>query len=270
MRTRTRTPELRPSIVETASLDELITKLGEFAAIKSSRANVRLQLSITTADRTKVKEYAEAGGVILIQRPASIRVKASFPVVGTTVFDMTSDGEDFHVYLPTEDRFLTGKNKFTARSKKRVENVRPQHILEALVIDPPREDETVEFMRNDTYGAAAYHIVVLKKKGRRALSRELWFDRARLTIARQRIYEENGDLATDVWYGSWLEGDPPFPGVVRIDRPRDGYQLRVSVLEPGVNEEIPAKGFVIEPPEGVKIEDVGAATEEALREGSAE
>lgn len=267
---RTRAPELRPTVFETASLDELTAKLGEFAAIKSSRANVRLELSITTEDRKKVKEYAEAGGVILIQRPASIRVRASFPVVGTTVFDMTSDGEQFHVYLPTEDRFLTGKNKFTARSEKRVENVRPQHILEALMIDPPREDETIEFMRNDTYGLAAYHVVVLKKNDQRALSRELWFDRAAMKIARQTIYEENGDLATDVWYSSWLEGDPPFPGVIRIDRPKDGYRLKVSVLEPGLNEEIPAKGFVLEPPEGVKIEDVGAASEEALRKGEEE
>jgi outer membrane lipoprotein-sorting protein len=267
---RTRAPVFRPSIVETASLDELTAKLGEFAAIKSSRANVRLQVSITTADRTKVTEYPEAGGVILIRRPSSIRVRASFPVLGTPVFDMTSDGEEFHVYLPREDRFLSGKNKFTTRSEKRVENVRPQHILEALMIDPPREDETVAFLRNDTYGVAAYHIVVLKKKGRQALSRELWFDRAALKIARQTVYEENGDLATDVWYSSWLEGEPPFPGVIRIDRPKDGYQLRVSVLEPGVNEDVPAKSFVLTPPEGVKIEDVGATTEEVLREGGEE
>lgn len=267
---RTRTPELRPTVFETASLDDLIVKLGEFAAVKSSRANVRLQLSITTADRKQIKEYAEAGGIILIQRPGSIRVKASFPVVGTTVFDMTSDGRQFHVYLPTEDRFLTGANKVTTRSEKRVENVRPQHILEALMIDPPREDETIEFMRNDTYGLAAYHVVVLKKKDRRSLSRELWFDRAALKLVRQTIYEENGDLATDVWYSSWLEGSPPFPGVVRIDRPKDGYQLRVSVLEPGINQEIPPKDFVLEAPEGVTIEDVGAASEEALRKGGEE
>ena len=268
---RSRTVKLRPTNFRTATLDELITKLREFETIESSRAHVRLQLSITTEDRKKIKEYAEAGGVILMRRPGSIRVRASFPVVGTTVFDMTSDGEEFHVYLPTEDRFLVGKNELTKRSEKRVENVRPQHILEALLIDPPREDETVEFLRNETYGMAAYHIVVLKKKGKQQLSREVWFDRDTLNIARQTVFEDNGDLATDVWYSSWLESDPaPFPGVIRMDRPKDGYQLRVSVLDPGLNEEIPDKGFTLEPPEGVKIEDVGATSEETLREDGGE
>jgi len=268
---RTRAPEFRPTIVQTATLDELTAKLRAFAAIESSRANVRLQVSITTEDQKKVKEYPEARGVILMRRPGSIRVRASFPVVGTTVFDMTSDSKEFHVYLPTKNRLLVGKNEFSKRSENRVENVRPQHILEALLIDPPRDNETIQFLRNETYGLSAYHVVVLKKKDEQQLSRELWFERNSLNIARQTIFENNGDLATDIWYSSWIENDPaPFPGVIRIDRPKDGYQLRVSVLEPGVNEEIPNKGFILEPPEGVTVEEVGATGEEVLRKGGEE
>ena len=260
---RTGKPVLRPTILETASLEQLTAKLKELDNIKTTRSTVRLQVSVESEDRTERKEYTEAGGFILIQKPGFIRVQAQFPVVGSTVFDMTSDGTEYKVHLPTENRFLVGRNEFTQVSKKRFENVRPQHIRDALVIDPPLEDESVAFMRNVTYGAQAYHVVSLAKKDEQALSREIWFDRLSLQIVRQTIYERNGEPVTDAWYQRWIETEPiPFPGLIRIDRPKDGYALRVEVLKSGVNQHVPAKAFILDPPEGVKVERIGAPTEE--------
>ena len=260
---RTGKPVLRPDILKTASLAELTAKLEALDEIKTTRSTVRLQLSAVSEDRTEINKYPEAGGFILIQKPEFIRVRAEFPVAGSAVFDMTSDGIEYKVYLPTENRFLIGRNEFTTPSKKRFENVRPQHIRDALVIDPPLEDEEVAFMRNVTYGAQAYHVVSIEKKGEQRLSREIWFDRTALHIVRQTIYERGGDPVTDAWYQQWVETESvPFPGLIRIDRPKDGYALRVEVLKSGINADVPAKAFVLDPPEGVKIERIGAPSEE--------
>jgi len=255
---RTGTPVFRPTILETASLEQLTARLQELGKIKSTRSTVRLQVSVVSEDQQEVKEYTEAGGIILIQKPDFIRVRAEFPVVGSTVFDMVSDGTQYKVHLPTENRFLIGENAFTKPSKKRFENVRPQHIRQALVIDPPREDEEVAFLRNVTYGRQAYHVVSIEKSGRPELSREIWFERMSLRIVRQIIYDYSGDPVTDAWYQQWIETESiPFPGLIHINRPKDGYELRVEVLKSGINEDVPANAFKLDIPEGAKVERIG-------------
>ncbi len=265
---RARTPTIKSTIVKTATLEELSARLQALDDIKTTRSSVRLQLSVVTEDRKEIKEFTEAGGAILIRKPGFIRVKAEFPVVGSTVFDMTSDGTDYKVHLPTQERFLVGRNELTQPSEKRSENVRPQHIRDALLIDPPLEDEEIAFLRNVTYSGQAYHVVSIRKTDRPLLSREIWFDRESLHIVRQAIYEADGEIATDAWYRQWLPTETiPFPGVIQIDRPKDGYMLRVEVLKAGVNEQVSTKAFVLNPPEGVKVERIGASSKEESQAG---
>ena len=129
--------------------------------------------------------------------------------------------------------------------------MRPQHIRDALLIDPPLEDEEIAFLRNVTYSGQAYHVVSIRKTDRPLLSREIWFDRESLHIVRQAIYEADGEIATDAWYRQWLPTETiPFPGVIQIDRPKDGYMLRVEVLKAGVNEQVSTKAFVLNPAGG--------------------
>ena len=111
---RARTPTIKSTIVKTATLEELSARLQALDDIKTTRSSVRLQLSVVTEDRKEIKEFTEAGGAILIRKPGFIRVKAEFPVVGSTVFDMTSDGTDYKVHLPTQERFLVGPQRINA------------------------------------------------------------------------------------------------------------------------------------------------------------
>ena len=262
---RTEKPPPVPLATRTAGLEELLSKLDSLDAIESLRSRVHLQLSVLTQDRQKIKTYPESDGLVLIRRPSSIRVRAEFPVVGSTVFDMTSDGTTFSVYLPTKNRYLVGLNELSKPSKKREENVRPQHILEALVVDSRREDEELAVLKNASYGPRAYHVVVFVQKtefGFR-LSRQIWFDRVDLDIARQQIYDVHGDAVTDARYREWTPGEPTrFPAVVEINRPADGYVLTVRFLRLRLNVDVPEDGFLLKPPEGAKIEEIGQSDEE--------
>ena len=55
-----------------------------------------------------IKQYHEIKGFILAQKPSSIRVIGQAPVVGTNIFDMESDGEMFHIFIPSQNKFLSG------------------------------------------------------------------------------------------------------------------------------------------------------------------
>ncbi len=83
-----------------------------------------------------IKEYHDVRGFILIQSPAMIRMQGQAPVVRTDIFDMVSNGEEFRLYIPPLQKFVVGKTAFRRPSKNSLENLRPQHILEALLIPP--------------------------------------------------------------------------------------------------------------------------------------
>ena len=254
-----------PLAMKTAGLEELTSKLDGLGKIESLRSRVRLQLSVLTDDRQQIKAYPESDGLVLIDRPSSIRVRAEFPVVGSTVFDMTSDGTTFSVHLPTKNLYLVGLNELSKPSKKREENVRPQHILEALVVDRRRADEEIAILENASYGLRAYHVVVFIRKSEFGyrLSRKIWFARVNLDIARQQIYDIHGNAVTDAWYREWTPGEPTaFPNVIEISRPDDGYELTVRFLRIRMNVDLPEDGFLLNPPEGVKIKEIGQSDKE--------
>ena len=266
---RTRTEKLRPVTLRTATLEELTEKLRVFADIHSMKSTVDLRLSVAldeqAQDERKIRDFTEVSGFILIQRPSSIRTIAELPVVKTRAFDMVSDGKIFKVHIPQKKRFLVGDAASQATSEKRVDRVRPQHILEALLIDPPRENEKHYFLENSREGGQPYQIIHLLTNGaggRLTLSRKLWFDHAGSEIVRQQVFDANADLVTDVYYSDWaLEESLPYPGTIFLSRPKDGYDLEVRITKAGLNQSIPEKGFILEPPKGTDVEQIGDSPE---------
>ena len=266
---RTRAEKVRPVALRTATLEELTEKLRVFGGIQTMKSAVDLRLSVALDEQAegerKIRDFTEVRGFILIRRPSSIRTIAELPVVKTRAFDMVSDGQNFKVHIPQKKRFLVG-NAASETSKNRVDRVRPQHILEALLIDPPRENEKHQFLENVLEGRHSYQIIHLLTNGaggKLNLSRKLWFDRAGSEIVRQQVFDAKADLVTDVYYSEWaLEKSLPFPGTIFLSRPKDGYELKVRITKAGLNETIPERGFELEPPKGVDVERIGEDPEQ--------
>lgn len=231
-----------------------------YSAIKTVTMTVTIHLSVESEDRTEIREYTDTPGFIILRRPDDIRVVAQVPVVRSTAFDMVSDGETFSVHLPSNNRYIVGKNELEKPSSKRVENVRPQHLLEALFITGPRQGELV-LLDGDAEDGVAYHIVeIISPKGNShyRLERKFWFERRDLTLTRQQIFDEGATLVTDAYYSNWnAEGTGAFAERVSISRPRDGYQIVFTIQKATVNTEIADDRFEMEPPPGVKVERIG-------------
>lgn len=256
-----RTQRIEPPqlAARTATLEELLTQLERFESLKSMRATVDIGLSYLNDDMNRLTNLKDVRGFILAERPAKARIQAQYPVTHQKAFDMVSDADEFSVYLVWNKRFIQGPTSLETHSEKRIENIRPQHIVEPLLIAPPRSDETAA-LDNQIRSGTLYHVVVFRKQvgDHEVITRKLWFDRTTLELHQLEIYDGQGNIVTVATYSQWLEENgAPYPTSVNISRPLDGYRVAITIRDPGINESLPEDAFTLEPPAGVEIERVG-------------
>ena len=86
-------PQSAKPVVRDATREELLDKYNQIAErVKTVNATVELKPTAGSKYSGVIEEYHEVKAFLLAARPAEIRVIGQAPVVGTTVFDMTSDG----------------------------------------------------------------------------------------------------------------------------------------------------------------------------------
>jgi outer membrane lipoprotein-sorting protein len=241
----------------TAGVEQLTKSLAErYGIIETLSATVDLEPSLLSTEKGEIAEYKDVRGFILIRKPESIRVIAQLPVVRSTAFDMVSDGQTFRVHLPSKNLLLVGTNRQTKPSEKKLENLRPQHLLEALLIRPPNPATEEAVVENWTETAPPSYIVhIIREAGARSyLARKVWFDRRTLQVTRQQVYEPSGDLVTDAHYAGWQQvGATTLPRQIIIFRPKDEYQLNVHFLTTNLNVPLEPEKFQISAPAGVQV-----------------
>jgi hypothetical protein len=209
---------------------------------------------------------------LLLARPASIRVIGQVPVIGKTAFDMASDGETFRVSIPSKNKFLVGPVAVTRASDKPIENLRPQHLLDAFLWPEIRKEEEVLFEEFNDEAGRYYILTVLRGGYRTEILRKIWFDRADLQVSRLENFGPNGMLQTDIHLSDWRPLDAPaatgaggesaapaagavtsFARTIVMDRPHDDYRLDLQVNKISVNEPIPPARFQLDQPPGSEL-----------------
>ena len=233
-----------------ATSAQLLDQYNRLArGVRSINAGIEMIPTVGSAFSGAIEEYREVRGFLLAQKPGSIRLIGQAPVVAKNIFDMVSDGESFRIFIPSKNRFVTGPAEFERRAEKPIENLRPQHLLDAIFWPELTADQTVLFEEFDEpAGAAAggwryYVLTVLRREPGDALhiARKLWFERAELKLARAQIYGAAGRITADIRYAGWQSlGDVLYPRQIRLARPQDDYQLDVHILKLALNEEIAA------------------------------
>lgn len=268
--TKTTVPPSSKPVARDATREELFEKYNQVAlGVKSVNATVELRPTAGSRYSGLIEEYHEVKAFLLAQRPEHIRMIGQAPVVGTTVFDMTSDGETFHVSIPSKNKFLVGQVAAERISNKPIENLRPQHLVDALLWPPIRKEEAVLFEEFNDENARHYVLTVLRGGYEREILRKIWFDRADLQVSRLQTYGPKGVLLSDVRVLDWepLPGDRGavgvalFPRAIRIDRPHDDYQLNLQITKIAVNEDIPADRFQLQQPANSELVTVGEGAE---------
>jgi hypothetical protein len=263
-------PATRP-VAKEATQEELVDRYNTKARnLRTLDATVELKTSTGSAYTGVINEYQEVKAFVLAERPFYIRVIGQVPVVGKTIFDMTSDGRTFEVSIPSRNKFLEGPVALARQSDKPIENLRPQHLLEALLWPEIQKEENVLFEESNDELGRYYVLTVLRGGYKTEILRKVWFDRTDLNFARLESYGPKGALLSDTRYADWqpLAAEPSgtasaasgvqaYPRNIHIDRVRDEYQLSMSLKKIVLNEPLEAGRFVLAPSAGAEIVHVG-------------
>jgi hypothetical protein len=273
------TPPAEKPVVKDATREELLEKFNSTAgSIHSLNATVELKPTAGSRYSGIIEEYHEVKAFLLAERPANIRVIGQAPVIGTTVFDMASDSQEFRVSIPSKNKFLIGPVALEHAGSKPIENLRPQHLLDALLWPEIRKQETVLFEEFNDETARYYVLTVLRGGYQTEILRKIWFDRTVLEVARLQSFGPRGILLSDIHFSNWqtvdaakpapgtsataLAANQQFPRSIRIERPHDDYRLDLQIAKITLNDDIPLDRFKLEQPPGSDLLRVGETTEE--------
>jgi hypothetical protein len=247
--------------LQVAGRDALIETLArQYRAVHDFNATVDMVPALGSAEKSRITEYKDVRGYILFRKPASIRMIGLYPVVRSKAFDMASMGAGFNLYIPSKNLFITGPKDVIQPSANKLENLRPDHFLDALLVKPiDTATEKVALENLTDEDQAAYILLVLHQTaGQLHLDRSIWFNRSNLHIERQLIFDDAGNILTDARYTEWKVWDNvAFPKHIEIDRPQDEYAVVLEIVKMDINRGIADGKFVLEQPEGTTRRTVG-------------
>jgi outer membrane lipoprotein-sorting protein len=252
--------------LKTASQQDLIRYVNEQAAkIQSMQATVDIDASTGDLKNGRITDYKEIRGYVLARKPAMLRMKGLLPVVRNTAFDMVSDGQEFKVWIPPRNKFVLGSNNSdTYQPDKRLENMRPQYIYDALLLPEIGQDEiavlengyeTVLDKNRHRVEQPDYELAVIRKGPQGwYLSRRIEFSRSDLLPHLQRIYDLQGNVATEAQYQNYKDfSGTSFPSTIKIERPKENYDITLNMVKLEINRPLTDDQFILEQPPGADV-----------------
>lgn len=261
-----------------ATQQELIDYINtQSAKLQSMQATVDINTSVGDQKKGEVTDYQEIRGYVLARKPAMLRMKGLFPVVRNTAFDMVSDGREFKVWIPPKNKFVMGaNNEAEPQPGKKLENLRPQHIYDALLIREITSDdiavvengfETVLDEKKHRVEQPDYELAVIRRGGNGwYLSRKISFSRTDLRPHRQMIYDRHGDVVTDAHYDRYKSYDGlEFPDTIEIERPQEDYDITLTMVKLELNRPLKDDQFVLQQPAGAEVVHLGQGNPETSK-----
>jgi outer membrane lipoprotein-sorting protein len=240
-----------------ATKEQLLAEYNRQArAIQTLNATVNLRPTAGSAYSGVIEEYHDVNGFILAAQPSRIRVIGQAPVVAKNIFDMVSDGETFRIYIPSKNKFIVGPTSLEHPAKKPIENLRPQHLFDALFWQEIPAHAPVLFEESRQPDAFCYILTLLQKTDSEewGIARKIWYDRTDLKVKLIQTYGPLGTLVSEVSYYDWQPaGEAEYPRQIGIMRWQDSYRLNVIITKLALNEPIEQGRFQLEQPAGTEL-----------------
>jgi hypothetical protein len=222
-------------------------------------------------DEQKHIHHVNAEGLLLMSKPASIRLVGNKP--GVTLFDMGTDGKRFWMSVPIEvDTMWWGNNKNIDRPCAQSIPIQPEGILEVLGVgefdaanlnQPP-----VPVMRFEADADAYVFIWNHPQSDHWAATKEVWYDRTTKRAFRVRLFDPNGRVAMEAELSDnkqiAIDGQPKekWPWLARVYRlsfPDSGSKITLSLVEVYLRSEEGApteRSFVMPNPQRAGVSKV--------------
>ena len=258
-----------PSVVKDATADQLVQEVnGQNSRVQSLKATVTFQVSVGGEKKGKVTDYSSFSGYILLRAPEMLRVLGLLPVVHTQAFDLASDGREFTLVVPHNNKAYTGLNAVEKPATNPIENLRPQIFFDTMILRAIAPDDLVT-VTNDTknridpkthqlVARPEYELTVVRRKPNSQElipERRIHFDRTTLQPSGVDIYDNTGAIQTRATYGEYATfGDTRYPATITISRPLDEYQIVIAMTKLTVNEQLADNQFTIKIPAGYAVQ----------------
>ena len=265
MRSRPVQVRMSSAQLQSATRDDLVARVDDQASkIRTMNATVDIDASTGGSKKGKITEYQQIRGYLLAEKPNYLRMIGLLPIVRNKAFDMVSNGDQFKLWIPPKNRFVIGHNAITKPSPSTLENLRPQHISDALLlheIDPQNEIAVLEGSNEIVPDPTTkkdveqpnYILDIVRRtdSGQWYLARKIYFSRTTLLPYRQVVYDRNGYIATDASYDDFKPIDGvQFPNVIRIWRPQEEYTVTLHFVKLDLNKPMTPDQFALEQPPG--------------------
>jgi hypothetical protein len=260
-----------PSSVMTATADDLVKAVNSRCeTIQSLSATVEFRATAGGAYSGKEKTFTSFNGYILLRKPESLRVIGLVPVLHTRAFDMASDGQNFKLWIPHENKVFEGSNTVTHESENALENFRPNVFSDSLLIHCIGPDDLVT-LTSDTetkidpktkqlYVQADYDLSVLRRKENTQElipMRVIHFNRVDLRPYGEDIYDSQGAIQTQAIYApDQTFGTVRFPGTITIRRPLEQYQIVIAIQKLVTNLKLTDDQFEFKTPPGAIVQEL--------------
>jgi len=273
-----------PAIVKDASAADLVRQLdGNFDAIKTLNASVTIAASTGGGRTGKVTEYTSFKGYILMRKPRDLRVILQVPFLGSVGLDMVSDGQNFKLIIPSQNKARVGTDEVKTPSKNSLENLRPSIFFDSILLKSVGPSELVS-VTNSERALPPDPAVKLPKAASQTLRLEpdydlaimvrpeagssggeaanilqtrrvIHYSRETLKPYKQDIYDPAGRIVTTVLYSNYQRyGAIDFPSEIDISRPFDEYALKITITKLTANEPLDDEQFHLEIPPGMTIQ----------------
>ena len=269
LRSRPVQVRMTTATLQAATRDELIARVNQDASkIQTLNATVDIDASTGGSKKGKITEYQQIRGYLLAEKPNYLRMIGLLPIVRNKAFDMVSNGDEFKLWIPPKNRFIVGHNRIDKPSPSPLENLRPQHISDALLlheIDPQTEiafiqgsDEITQDPKTKKDVEEPNYILGIIRTDEKThepyLAREIYFNRTNLMPYRQVVYDRNGYVATDASYEDFEPIDgTQFPNLIRIWRPQEEYTITLHFVKIELNKPMTPDQFALEQPPGATV-----------------
>ena len=260
-----------PEIVQSASPADLVARLNkQWNAVQSLNATVEMKATVIKSAQGVSSEYPSIRGIILLRKPDMLRVFGRYPVVGTRMFDMISDGKTFTLWIrtPLMDEAIEGPvTESKTKSTNQFENLRPGFFFDAMVVHGLSfDDEYYVTADTDTMeDTAKKHLylmpeyllnIVRRMPGSHELApaRVVHFHRDDLLPYQQDLYDAEGNLQTQITYGRYVDFGPVrYPSTITIKRPLDGLKLVLTIEKVAENTALTDEEFHFTLPPGTDV-----------------
>jgi len=250
-----------------ATLDELLDIVNRFDEITSLKSNSLEAKYISKKQESgliELEKYPKAPGFVLLKRPDSIYFRIQAPVTKTSILTLVSVGDEFRVLYHRDMTFYIGKNSAKELISEDLDEkpkipIRASHILEAIFLKTiPLQDPEILIARTEEEDEnTKYYVVeVFRDDTSRRLYplRKFWIERAGLTISRQRIYNDSGQIMSEIEYADTVKYEEfAMPRKIYIERSLDGYTLDLEFKDWIVNTDIKDETFELQPLPGMQV-----------------